>query len=273
MHAVFEATNIYGHLSSSMGGDRKPGCIKTMINRMIIVLVWTYDMWGKRSPSTTAVLSADNMVAWMQQLFVKEYSMVSIFCEEYLQDKRAMKASTIKGWVDHIAAIVEWFLFFSNITSDKFVILSTDDTAITKVLTKIRKSCRKREHLEKNEKTLKSAVHNHELPPDGLAGLQASVQSQIPLAMAILKQCERTNSVSATEYRDYMSVIYCAFYTDSVTGRVSALEDMRVGQMVELLDQGFAMSSQFKTYAKFGMSSISNNDVVDPLLVGIPHLV
>lgn len=114
-------------------------------------------------------------------------------------------------------------------------------------------------------------------PTGGLKTLQDTVSNDLPLVEQIIAIGSYATNKMA--YRSFMQILFSAVYVFSVQGRLSGkddfknnnsylligVHDLKYGQRFQLLEEGFAMSSQFKTQTKYGFQAITLGKIAKDL--------
>ncbi len=83
--------------------------------------------------------------------------------------------------------------------------------------------------------------------------LQDAVKAKLSWAQHFVKLSTKQGTTFIDEdiYSEFMSLLYSAMYVFVVQGRLSGLQSIKLSQLTQLFTKGYAMSSQFKTAAKF----------------------
>lgn len=88
-----------------------------------------------------------------------------------------------------------------------------------------------------------------QVPSRGLQDLRECIQNSIK---SLQYSCNDGNIYfDKLMYLEYMGLLYASLYVFSVQGRTSGLEDVKYGQVEELMKNGQVLTDKFKTYSKF----------------------
>ncbi len=107
-----------------------------------------------------------------------------------------------------------------------------------------------------SENTWAAQVQHRRLPVGGLADLQAAVLEELPWARSV-----RTCDIDDVAYRAFLQLTISAIYVFSANGRQSGVADVRMGQVQDMLKNGYTTSTKFKTNHKYGYQPITLSTV------------
>jgi hypothetical protein len=141
------------------------------------------------------------------------------------------------------------------------------------VLANICKCEKKRLKIQNSENNdIETMIENRQLPAGGLKELQQYVLKDLQWVKswteALIESTERkhTNCVGKDEYYRFMQILYASLYVYSPQGRISGIESMKLRQVDEMLQNGCALSTKFKTNSTFGYQPVTTSKLSRKLL-------
>jgi hypothetical protein len=110
---------------------------------------------------------------------------------------------------------------------------------------------------------MQKLVHLRRLPEGNLLAqlkfLQDKVVETLPWARTFF---HGKSGVERSEYKRFMGLLASSFYLFSPQGRVQGIGDLRISQLDELLLDGFAQTTMFKTQSKWGYQPVTIDTVI-----------
>lgn len=248
VHAVVTILNNTGLYNHNLLLQKTVQDSKRIVGRLAHFIMWSYKLENNIDiePSESTVLG------WFNTLGQDKYTLMLPY-SNHLQDNAQKQPNTIRNYMTDIETCFAWASTFapaelrqSNASAD----------GIKKVSEVVRRQQSKRNRVNRSQKTWDKQVQDRKIPAGGLEELRTAVLHEVPWALAVRRSC-----IDDASYRRYMRVLFAALYVFSVNGRQSAVIDMKYGQAQELIEQGFATSTKFKTHSKYGYQPVTLGEV------------
>jgi hypothetical protein len=185
-----------------------------------------------------------------QTLVEKDYQLLADYVE-HLDKVMIVKSSTILGHLDSFSHYFKWICFHSPLTDQ----LRWCFDPLRDIIHKCRGSVNKVLKKEKSDtNTLSSKIERKRLPRDGFLTLNNIVDSKLDWIDTM--EGTRPENIHKGMYNSVISAIISGHYCKLPTGRPRAFSFLQLTQMDDFRTNGFATSTCFKTYAKYGYQLI-----------------
>jgi hypothetical protein len=215
----------------------------TVSTRMSKLVLWT---WCKHGPCSAAT----DAFTWLSILFVHKYVLLRNYVT-YLTTSYGLQWNTIKVWLRNIRTLIEWFM---TTHYQRRLGAAPRMVDVYKLLKKLGTECHKNIKTARSEVTLITQIRDKRLPSGGLAELQGAVDSEMKWVARDRKHLELARDQSSHDRM--LEVLFAALWVHSVNGRKSGVADMKFDQVDGLFDNGYAMSTKFKTAATYGFQPV-----------------
>jgi hypothetical protein len=228
---------------------------KRYLIRITNFLIWSY--YDKNL--VNIVPTQESILNWFAIILNEEYNCLLAYCV-YLQNQKQLAPTTIVSYIADILFCCEWLTFFAP-----HAIRSTVNNigGIDKVAENIRLAQSKIKRRSRSEISEESKIRHRLLPEGGLAELQAKVMAII----VVFRALPNMHNLDAVSYRRFMALLFATIYLFSPNGRQSGLQDMRLGQVPQVKQRGFATSRVFKTNHKYGLQPLTFSEVSLEMLI------
>ena len=254
--AVYEALCRAGYLDylkSHMGGDRND---KSAARGLLFTT--NFLMWSHLNVLGT-YLYPDYASQWLNEVITTHYDVLMRYAI-HLQENRLRKPSTIKNHVFEVMAACKWYCLMSaegrsSAPQNALVAISYIASAVNKVE-------RKREKKHRCELTMAGKANLRRWPIGGLQQLQRAVHDRFEWASNL----HTDRLLEKDEYICFMQLMFAAFYVCGVQGRVSGISSLKYEQGLELLQNGHAFSTAFKTCSAWSYQPVMLTAVTARLL-------
>lgn len=224
-----------------------------MVTRSAQFIVWSYNKYNNTHIHATRETVRD----WFHKLMQEEYTLLLDY-SVYLVDHRQLQPSTVATYASDLDKFFAWGTLFAP----SFMRLAKgDNEGIRAVVDQIRVNQTQCVRRARSHRTLADHIQQRRLPAGGLATLQAAVLKEIPWARAV-----RRSAIDDTAYRRFLQLTISAIYVFSANGRQSGVADVRMGQVQDLLTNGYATTTKFKTNKKYGYQPITLSEVSKELV-------
>jgi hypothetical protein len=193
----------------------------------------------------------------------------------YLSSIRFLKPTSIMASLNHIKAACQWFVLFRK---SNFHLESSDINALTIVVKAINRGQHKQvsnssaiswklnhvvvlfqKRRDNSDRSMEQLVHNRHLPEGNLACQLKFLQDTVHRLLPWARQFNSASTVDGITYKKFLGLLGSSLYMFSPQGRVQGIEDVRVSQLTQLLDEGFAQTSKFKTSEKWGYQPVTTS--------------
>ena len=261
-------------MKSTIGGRKTSKDAKAIITHFCNYISWTYITINRTSlPS-----DEDSIVQAITDILRNHHSLLSDYCEHYLQQGRSSTPSTVLHYLSSIMFVYKWFVSF-NIGKNlgNINLASNNINSLPHTIRMIRKAFNKGNNQRRLTKryqissciyiygtqylqsrnhffvhrSLENLVFEGKYPQMGLSQLRPVVESKIEWANGLSR-----GDVDRGTYNIFMSVMFASLYTFSVNGRLGGIADAKFGQYEELISNGHAFTTMFKTAGSFGYQPI-----------------
>ena len=226
---------------------------KLLIQRCAQFIVWSYSV----EYNAQMIPTEENVTSWFGRLALEKYGHLLAFAE-YLLHKRNLAPSTVRNYASDVEKLFSWGSLFAPASFKQPI---NSDEGIRAVAEIVRANQAQKHRHEHSENTWAAQVKHRRLPVGGLADLQAAVLEELAWARSV-RRCD----IDDVAYRTFVQLTVSAVYVFSANGRQSGVADVRMGQVQEMLDNGYATTSKFKTNQKYGYQPITLGDVSKELV-------
>lgn len=246
----------YGyHLVNKLGGNRKDIDAYTSIRINAEFLEWSY-YYVHRSYAA----DGPTVLRWLAKIIRRRYQLLSAFTD-HLTTERHLKAPTIRNYAMEVSKCCSWFvLFYTGGTRLDPASLAGIQQVTRAVCTAARRAD-KRARCEDQRSSMAAQVLLRRMPAGGIDELQDAVRNELPWVRDL-----ENKTIDRDSYNRFMGIMYAALYAFSAQGRQSGVMDMKYHQLNDLLDDGYANSTKFKTAQAFQYQSVTSSGVFDFLL-------
>lgn len=223
---------------------KKPSNTLRVVSRFALYLTKSYnEKYGTAIPATET-----EVLHWFKAVINEEYTSLLDFAD-YLDQKRLLSPGTIKNYVGDIVLCCEWAAVYAPAQLRQ----PTHTLArIKKVAKDIRVIQSQRERTLGSAITMQTMVETYRAPVGGLEELQDYVNEKLLWAESL-----RKDDIDDIAYKKFMQLLSASLYVCSPQGRWSGVQDMNIKQAAELMEQWYAMSTQFKTNSKYGYQPVT----------------
>ena len=221
---------------------------KKLIQRLAQFIVWSYSSEHKHNINATH----DVVKEWFQELMTEKYALLLDY-STYLVDHRQLKPSTVRSYISDIERSFAWGTLFAP--SDVRLPMCSNQ-GIQAVAEQVRMNQTQSARHARSNRTYAAQVEQRRIPLGGLPALQAAVLQEMQWARSV-----RHRDIDDTAYRRFVQITVSAIYVFSANGRQSGVADVRMGQVQDLLDNGFTTTTKFKTNSKYGYQPITLSKV------------
>jgi len=225
-------------------GDNGNRTASTSIVRMGKMLSWTWLQHG-------GVEYFKNVFYWLKALAKKYYYLIDTYIK-YLKETMLMLPTTLRIYLFDFRSLLQWFSIHRPNLRPKCnsTKLSFCFELVTSLLQKL--GVAKKHHYSKV--TVLSLIQERKLPAGGLEELQ---QRAVEGTEWVRQSQDLVILANDNFLHDrFMEVIFVCIYCFSPQGRISGVADMKFSQAMELQQEGFALSSKFKTHATYGYQPV-----------------
>jgi hypothetical protein len=246
----------YGHhLINKLGGNRKDLDAYTSLRINADFLEWSYyHVYRSYATDGPAVLG------WLAKIIRRRYQLLSAFTD-HLTTERRLKAPTIRNYAMEISKCCTWFvLFYSGGTRLGPASLAGIQQVTRAVCTAARRADKKA-RCEDERSSMAAQVLLRRMPAGGIDALQDAVLKELPWVRDL-----ENKTIDRDSYNRFMGIMYAALYAFSAQGRQSGVMDMKYHQLQDLLHDGYANSTKFKTAQAFQYQSVTSSGTFDFLL-------
>lgn len=226
---------------------------RLLVQRCAQFIVWSY----AAEYDAQMIPTEENVTSWFGRLAMEKYGHLLAFAQ-YLRDKRNLQPSTVRNYAADITKLFSWGSLFAPVA---FKLPLNSDEGIRAVAEIVRANQTQRMRRVHSENTWAAQVQHRRLPAGGLADLQAAALEELPWARSV-----RSCDIDDVAYRTFMQLTVSAIYVFSANGRQSGVADVRMGQVEDMLKNGYTTSSKFKTNSKYGYQPITLGAVSRELL-------
>ena len=275
--AELEQMGLHDHLVFAI--QRREAHIKTVANRYALFLEWLLDTHDRFKECTLDTLQLHI------KIFIAEEYDVLISYVQYLSQHKHYQPATVVGHLDDIRLCCMWFVLFRNkrvvaesrMDQPEMLGFNTSIKHVRRIMNKkVQKqsmiaietqlninptltimSCMQ-DKKKRSEQTMTSLVQLRLLPEgDPRTQLQTLQQEVLNQFMWIRQHDAKQLPVDKDTYRRLMGIIIAALYVFSPQGRCQGIEDLKLGQVEQLLQEGYAQTTKFKTQAKWGFQPVT----------------
>lgn len=226
---------------------------KKIIQRLAQFLVWSYNAEHNHNMNAT-----HNVVkTWFQELMQDKYTLLLDY-STYLVEQRQLKPSTVRSYISDIERSFAWGTLFAP--SDVRLPMCSNQ-GIQAVAEQVRLNQAQCARHVRSDRTYAAQVEQRRIPQGGLPALQDAVLKELPWARSV-----RHRDIDDVAYRRFVQTTVSAIYVFSANGRQSGVADVRMGQVQDLLKNGFTTTTKFKTNKKYGYQPITLSEVSAELL-------
>lgn len=194
----------------------------------------------------------------MRNFILRDFMLLPEYCA-YLKDVCGHRPFTIRNYLEHISKFLEWFVLYRK--GDFKRMHSRHLDAMKKLIKRIRHQNNKDIKVSMSSNTIETLIEQRKWPSGGLKELQTAIENEICWVNKLSQPISTQKS-----YNRFMQVLCSAAYCFSPQGRCGAYDDLKYGQRESLVDNGYVLSSKFKTRSKFGYQPITSNKVFEKLL-------
>lgn len=226
---------------------------KRMVRRCAQFIVWSYS----RHHNKTIDTDTTTITCWFQALMHEHYRLLMSYCEHLVQ-KKLLAPATVRTYTSDLERCFEWGTLFAP--APMKVPMNSHD-GIRKVAELVRTNQARSQRAARSHNTWQEQVRNRRIPAGGLAALQQAVVAELPWARSVRKE-----DIDDVAYRRFMQLAVSAVYVFSANGRQSGVSDVRMGQVEQLLGEGYTTTTKFKTNAKYGYQPITLGAVAQELV-------
>lgn len=227
---------------------------KRIVQRCAQFIVWSYT----QHHNVTIDADTDSVTKWFQQLMHEHYNLLLTFCE-YLVNNKQLQPSTVRTYASDLERCFQWCTLFAP---PPLRVPMNANEGIRAVAEMVRTNQARSQRAARSRNTWHDQVRNRRIPQGGLAALQAAVLEELPWARGVRQQ-----DIDDVAYRRFMQLVVSAVYVFSANGRQSGVADVRMGQVEELLENGFTTTTKFKTNKKYGYQPITLGGVARELVL------
>jgi hypothetical protein len=257
---IYDVLQLYGYakyLGSKLGGNRKTVDTHYGLRMSSDFLSWTYrSVHDQTHPPDAAVV-----LEWIAQIVLRHYPLLSAYADYLVGSPQFFKVATARNYVLEAVKCCTWYvLFFPGCTG----LQPSSLLGLAQVQKAVCKSARKSIKLARCKDATSSMdklVELRKMPAGGMKDLQTAVIKEMPW----IESLEHT-VIDKYVYNRFTDTMYAALYAFSPQGRVGGLQTMKYEQVGELLQEGFANTTEFKTAAAFTFQSVTLSDVAAYLL-------
>lgn len=241
---------LYDHFKAFGKSDEDSNRI---VYRSAQFIVWSYNFSHKRHINVTR----QDVKEWFHELTHEQYTLLLDY-SIYLVKHRQLQPSTVGNYVSDIDKLFAWGTLFAP--ADVRLPKGSNE-GIHAVADQVRANQAQNVRRARSTRTIAEQIQQRRLPAGGLAALQGAVLQEIPWARDV-----RRSAIDDTAYRRFMELTISAIYVFSANGRQSGVADVRMGQVQDLLTNGFATTTKFKTNKKYGYQPITLSAVSKELV-------
>ena len=259
---IIENTGYSEHLREDLGGKIKERAIKTATGRIAQFLIQTYA--HKKSKMLEA--NVKRVTAWSVCVFTKEFRLLTPYVK-FLGGTKGLKPSTILTYLDALDTYSKWLVYISpcsTILSNKKQNLDGFKYIVGRYRTSQRKA-KKEANSGENSITVQGRVNSLRLPPDGFKGLQQIVAGRFEMASGLITERD-VLGIDKTVYNEFLGLLIAALYVFVPQGRIGGVQSLQFEDYETMMKMGYAMSSAFKTSAKFGYQPVLSNKQINGLI-------
>lgn len=112
---------------------------------------------------------------------------------------------------------------------------------------------------DNSDRSMEKLVQNRHLPEGNLHRQLKTLQDTVHRLLPWARQFCSASVVDGITYKKFLGLLGASFYMFSPQGRVQGIEDVRMSQLTQLLHEGFAQTSKFKTSAKWGYQPVTTS--------------
>ncbi len=250
---VLNLSGFHEHFTSQQGGGYDHDYVRTWARRIGKFL--NYSHYGLYQE----VLSATKVIEWIVELITTEYVKAFSHYVNYLTSIENFAPNTVLSDLANIKKFFAWFIYFRAHLDVESVITPMHLPPIELLLQNLSKSQRKElKKRHSNAPDMDDLVSNRELPSGGLKALQAIIATDL----VWWKNVDWASPlIERRTYDKFMQVLYSSLYAHSAQGRISAIADIKWGQVNNLIKNGYILSTRFKTNATFGYQPVTTSKV------------
>jgi len=238
------------YLKSRVGGEYSDSIAKQLLQLTITTLQYTYQ-------KKYQTLMKENMtIQWFALFITEEYALLESYVDEYLIKVKQLSPSTIINKLNSLHNIINWFILWRK-DRDHYIPVSYDDCRCFMDLSSAIRKCEKKKarRVGSENNDIKQLINQRKLPAGGLQELYDCCHNEMSWARKVGNL--PLLSIDRKLYLKFIQLLYSSFYVCNVQGRISGIHDMKYHQGKELLENGCAMSSVFKTQSKYGFQPVS----------------
>jgi hypothetical protein len=221
------------------------------------LLYFIYHKQGQNKMDTECCLHVDSSKL-MRNFILREFMILPEYCS-YLKDVCGHRPFTIRNYLEHISKFLEWFVSYRVGSCKRLHSRHLD--AMKKLIKRLRHKNNKDIKISMGDNTIEALIEKGRWPKGGLKELQTAIENEISWVNKLTQPITTTKA-----YNRYMQLLCSAAYCFSPQGRCGAYEDLKYGQRFTLINDGYVLSTKFKTRSKFGYQPITSNRIFEKLL-------
>ena len=252
--AILHSNGFHQYFTSQQGGGYDHDYVRTWARRIGKFL--NYSHYGVYQE----VLSRTKVIEWIIELITTEYVKAFSHYMNYLTSIENFAPNTILTDLTNVKQFLFWFVYFRPHDGTESINITQMNLQPIEML--VRNLCKNQRKLLK--KRLSSApdmddlICNRELPSGGLPALQNIIATDIEWWKS---RDWKSPMIEKKTYDKFMMLLYSSLYVHSAQGRISAIEDIKWGQVNDLIKNGAVFSNKFKTNSTFGYQPVTTSTV------------
>jgi len=251
------------YLSSNVGGLSKPAAIKTSIRRIAQFLIQSFN----RHKGSMLKVILQRVIKWSVQVFTEEYLLLSFYVE-FLESIKGLKPNTVLTYLDALDHFSKWVcqlsIYSKKLYRDKKRSLDGFQSLVKRHRQALKKAV-KREKSSYSCTSMARQVQNFKLPKDGFEGLQKIVADCFDWASEFTNVSSNFK-IDSVIYNDYVGFLVASLYVFAPQGRIGGIQCLVSKDYEDFIKMGHAMSSSFKTKAKYELQPVLSNEKLNELI-------
>ena len=258
--AALRAHGFEMYLTGTLGGGRNAtsGSRGTLCTAKFLI-------WSHRHVKGAELEPTDTLM-WLHSVITEEYQSLLDY-SIYMSTQLSRSPSTIRNHAGEVLACCRWYALFCVAARGKLT--GADLAGIIATTSAIQKSEGKREKKHRSDLTMAGKVLTRRMPPGGLAQLQKAVLDRIAWAQQLVS----LQYLDKGTYDEFMRLLYAAMYVCAAQGRVGGITSLTLLQGKQMMQEGHAFSTTFKTQAAWAYQPVMLTETTRSLLlIYLDHL-
>jgi len=251
------------YLDSDLGGNMKKAAIKTSMRRIAQFLIHTYN----EHKGSMLKVELKPVMAWSVKVFAEEYLLLSSYVK-FLETIKELKPNTVLTYLDGLDSFSKWICYYSIYSKKIFRKQRSNLDGFQSLIKRHRIAQKKAVKKEKSSDSctsMASQVQNFRLPKDGFEGLQKIVSDCFNWASELTNVPSKFE-IDSTLYNEYVGFLVAALYVLAPQGRIGGIQGLEFQAYDDFIKMGHAMSSTFKTKAKYALQPVLSNEKINELI-------